>query len=47
MKENIMGKENWNNIHIRKEATDCKCERHMNPCMKNVDLDFAIIINFS
>ena len=26
MKENRMGKENWNNIHIRKEATDCKCE---------------------
>ena len=34
MKENRMGKENWNNIHIRKEATDCKCEQHINPCMK-------------
>ena len=32
MKENKMGEINWKNIHIIKEATDCKYERHMNPC---------------
>ena len=34
MKENKTREINWKNIHIRKEETDCKCERHMNPCMK-------------
>ena len=34
MKENKMYEVNWKNIHIRKEATDCKYEQHMNPCKK-------------
>ena len=34
MKQNKMGEINWKNIHIRKEATDYKYERHMNPCNK-------------
>ena len=34
MKENKTGEINRKNIHIRKEITDCKCEGHMNPCMK-------------
>ena len=34
MKESKMRKINWKNIHIRKEATDCKYEQHMNPCKK-------------
>ena len=42
-----MEKENWNNIHISKEITKCKCERHRNPSMKNVDLGFAIILKLS
>ena len=42
-----MGKINWNNIHITKEETDYKCERHMNPCVKNIDLGSAIILKFS
>ena len=29
-----MGEIKWKNIHIRKEATDYKYERHMNPCKK-------------
>ena len=34
MKENKMCEINWKNIHIRKEATDRKYERHMNPNKK-------------
>ena len=34
MKENKMCEINWKNIHIRKEAIDCKYKRHMNPCKK-------------
>ena len=47
MKEKKMEKENWNNIHISKEITKCKCEWHRNPSMKNVDLGFAIILKLS
>ena len=35
MKENKMDEIKWKNIHIRKEATDYKYERHMNPCKKH------------
>ena len=41
-----MGEINWKNIHIRKEATDCKYERHVNPC-KKYDLGFAILLKLS
>ena len=47
MRENKMGNINWNNIHIRKEAIVYKYERHMNPCMKNADLNSTIILKFS
>ena len=46
-KKNRMEKENCNNIHIRKEITDCKCEWHRNPRVKNADLGSAIILKLS
>ena len=46
-KKNRMEKENWNNIHIRKEIIDCKCEQHRNPWVKNSDLGSAIILELS
>ena len=30
-----------------KEITDCKCEWHMNPCVKNADLSSMIILKLS
>ena len=43
-KKDRMEKENWNNIHIRKEITYCKCEQHRNPCVKNADIGSVIIL---